>query len=132
MVVGVDNPEFKLMPGMTAYVNITIAQRQNVLMVPNAALRFRPADAPSRAAKPGGGQNNPQDERNRQKADTTPMGTVYVLESAQIKPVRVSVGITDSRNTEITGDEIKEGTAVIIEDRQPPEKTKSGSGMRLF
>lgn len=132
VVVGVDNPEFKLMPGMTAYVNITIAQRQNVLMVPNAALRFRPADAPSRAAKPGGGQNNPQDERNRQKADTTPMGTVYVLESAQIKPVRVSVGITDSRNTEITGDEIKEGTAVIIEDRQPPAKTKSGSGMRLF
>ena len=37
------------------------------------------------------------------------MGTVYVLENGQPKPVRVSVGITDNRMTEVWADEIKEG-----------------------
>ena len=41
-VIDVPNPELKLKPGMTANVNIEIARRNNVLRVPNAALRFRP------------------------------------------------------------------------------------------
>jgi HlyD family secretion protein len=41
-VIDVPNPELKLKPGMTANVNIEIARRENVLRVPNAALRFRP------------------------------------------------------------------------------------------
>lgn len=44
VVIDVANPEQKLKPGMTANLTITIAERQNVLKVPNAALRFRPAD----------------------------------------------------------------------------------------
>jgi HlyD family secretion protein len=41
-VISVPNPEYKLMPGMTATVSVEIARRNNVLRVPNAALRFRP------------------------------------------------------------------------------------------
>ena len=41
-VIDVPNPDLKLKPGMTANVNIEVARRQNVLRVPNAALRFRP------------------------------------------------------------------------------------------
>jgi HlyD family secretion protein len=44
VVIDVQNPDLKLKPGMTANLTITIAERQNVLKVPNAALRFRPAD----------------------------------------------------------------------------------------
>ena len=44
VVIDVENPELKLKPGMTANLTITIAERQGVLKVPNAALRFRPAD----------------------------------------------------------------------------------------
>jgi len=44
VVVSVDNPEQILLPGMTAYVNITVARRDGVLLVPNAALRYRPAE----------------------------------------------------------------------------------------
>ena len=132
VVVGVDNPELILMPGMTAYVNITVAQRQDALMLPNAALRFRPADAPGRTDKPRAEQNKPKAERGKDKADAAVMGTIYVLENGQLKPVRVSVGITDNRFTEIVGDEIKEGTAVVIEDRQPPAKASGAPGMRLF
>ena len=44
-VIGVDNPDYKLKPGMTANpLNIIIAQRENILKIPNAALRFRPPD----------------------------------------------------------------------------------------
>jgi len=132
VVVGVNNPELKLMPGMTAYVNITIAQRKDVLILPNAAFRFRPAEAGNRADKSKGEGSKPKGERSKDKVDSTPMGTVYLLENGQPKALRVSVGVTDNRFTELLGDNIKEGDAVITEDRQPPAKSTSAPGMRLF
>jgi HlyD family secretion protein len=42
VVIDVRNPELKLKPGMTANLTITIAERENTLKIPNAALRFRP------------------------------------------------------------------------------------------
>ena len=139
VVVSVDNADKKLMPGMTAYVNVTVAQRHDVLMLPNTALRFRPVDAPARTGKsqsgsgksPGDGK--PGSGRSKDKTEgAAPMGTVYVLENAKTKPIRVNVGITDNRFTEILGDEIKEGTAVIVDDLQPPANSSSSRGMRLF
>ena len=44
VVVAVSNPDLKLMPGMTAYVSFVIQERSNVLLAPNAALRFKPSD----------------------------------------------------------------------------------------
>src|SRR5262249_35281574 len=44
VVIDVENPDLKLKPGMTANLTMTIAERNDVLRVPNAALRFRPAD----------------------------------------------------------------------------------------
>lgn len=125
VVVSVDNLDQALMPGMTAYVNIVIAQRKDVLTVPNTALRFRPSDAISR-------QDKARSSGEKPKGETTPMGTVYVLENGLPKPVRISVGITDNRMTEVLSGEIKDGDAVIVEDRQPPAKANSGPGMRLF
>lgn len=123
VVIAVDNPGQILMPGMTAYVNILVAQRKGVLLVPNAALRFRPADAGAHGEKP-------QEGRGKSKPEG-PAGTVYILENGQPKAVRVSVGITDNRMTEAVDGELKEGGAVIVEDRQPPAKP-NGPGMRLF
>lgn len=131
VVVSVDNLDQALMPGMTAYVNIVIAQRKDVLIVPNAALRFRPSDAGSSPDKARNSGDKPKGE-GRGKGETTPVGTVYVLENSQPKAVRISVGITDNRMTEVLTGEIKDGDAVIVEDRQPPAKANSGPGMRLF
>jgi len=52
VIVGVENPSGKLMPGMTANVKLVVAQKPNALKVPNAALRFRPAgvEAPASPA----------------------------------------------------------------------------------
>src|SRR5262250_2581844 len=64
VIVGVENPSGKLMPGMTANVKLVVAQKTNALKVPNAALRFRPAGvdapapsgpAPNAAGGPAGG-----------------------------------------------------------------------------
>jgi hypothetical protein len=56
VVVEVDNPEQILLPGMTAYVNIVVAQRKDVLLVPNAALRFKPAEAAQERRRQAAGQ----------------------------------------------------------------------------
>jgi HlyD family secretion protein len=55
--INVANPDHLLLPGMTAYVNIGVQKREGTLLVPNAALRFKPADA---ADKPGNGQASAQ------------------------------------------------------------------------
>jgi len=46
VIIAVDNPDFSLLPGMTANASIEVSERRGVLRVPNAALRFKPADAP--------------------------------------------------------------------------------------
>ncbi len=71
-VIDVANPESRLKPGMTANVSITLAERSDVLKIPNAALRFRPPESPTAEstaastpglvqarAAPAAGQNNP-------------------------------------------------------------------------
>jgi len=60
VVIAVDNSDQALMPGMTAYVSIIVAQRKEVLLVPNAALRFRPKEAKPDTGKPRGG-SKPQE-----------------------------------------------------------------------
>lgn len=47
VIIAVENPDFSLLPGMTANANIEVSERRGVLRVPNAALRFKPADAPA-------------------------------------------------------------------------------------
>jgi len=128
VVVAVDNPGQVLMPGMTAYVNITVAQRQDALLVPNAALRFRPAE--NAGEKKGGGERK-GGERAKEKTDNALTGVVYVLENNQPKAVRVTLGITDNRMTEVLGGDLKDGHKLIVADRQPP-KDGGQRGPRLF
>jgi HlyD family secretion protein len=122
VVVSVNNPEEILLPGMTAYVNITIAERHNVLLVPNAALRFKPQESGDKE----GGRRERQEE-NR--------GTVYVLQGKQLKAVSVTTGITDNRFTEVVSGSLKAGDEVVVEDAQAAggdERSSSRFRMRLF
>ncbi|MDR3669990.1 MAG: efflux RND transporter periplasmic adaptor subunit [Holophaga sp.] len=80
--------EMALFPGMTATISILTAKRQNVLRVPNLALRFHPAGAP------GGNQ-------------------LWVLAGGVPAPVPVTVGITGSRFSEVSGPGLREGMQVL-------------------
>jgi len=124
VVVSVDNPDQTLLPGMTAYVNIAVDKREEALLVPNGALRFKPADAPS--LKPG-------EKPMKRKRDAS-AGTVYVLRDGELKPVGVALGITDNRHTEVTGGDLKAGDKVAVGDAQPaaPAGSRKSVGVRMF
>ena len=137
--VSLENPDHILMPGMTAYVNIGVAQRKDVLLVPNAALRFKPAEADEQAsgptAQPAGGQgsrNSNGEAKGRGKKRDGASGRVHIVDGRTIKPVPVQLGITDSRNTEIVGGDLKEGDTIVIGEAPTAATKPSSVGMRLF
>ncbi len=141
VVINVDNPEQILMPGMTAYVGIAVAQRKDVLMVPNAALRFKPSNADTtkttgeRMPKPDGARaegGRAGEGGGKSKRDNF-TGKVYVLEKGALKAVTVSLGITDNRNTEIVGGELKLGDQIVIGEAQSKTgNSKPPSSPRMF
>ena len=105
VVVAVENPEEILKPGMTAYVNVVVAQHKGVLLVPNAALRFRPETAAEAAAP----KRKPQEERgDGSKA------TVYVLAQSRLVAKPIRTGISDGRITEVISGELKDGDQIVI------------------
>lgn len=137
--VSVDNPEQVLLPGMTAYTNIAVAKRSDVLLVPNAALRFKPVGAREKSAErplspPGAGgvPMGPPPAGTGRKKKEGGGATVYVLENGELKPVLVQVGITDNRNTEVTGGDLKVGAKVAVGEANGAAKPSSSVGMRLF
>lgn len=70
VVIDVNNPDQKLKPGMTANLTITIDERNNVLKVPNSALRFTPTDASGqRAGRNADGAPGSSGQRRRQRTD---------------------------------------------------------------
>lgn len=134
VVVGVENKAGKLLPGMTATVDFEVQRAENVLFVPNAALRFRPTPEMLAAAgaqpASGGGSAGESSAGQRQAAQqdmpvngnsgggeartSVQMATVwYVNDAGALVTTRVTTGISDGIVTEIEGPEIREGMQVI-------------------
>lgn len=129
----VQNDDLSLRPGMTASATINATERKNVLLVPNAALRFTPAMAAGPQGKPQGGglvdqimPRGPARNRNPNGArESTQAGQerkLWVLRQANGQPemVPVRTGLTDGRMTEILVKDaalLKEGDAVITDQR---------------
>jgi HlyD family secretion protein len=112
VVVQVDNPEFKLKPGMTANVSIIISIKKDVLKIPNAALRFKPAEKVKTGAQQKG-------------------AGVWILEQGNPKRVPVSLGISDGNYTELISGKISEGQELIVESLTKAD-TATRSGPRMF
>jgi len=131
-VVAVDNPALKLRPGMTANVTIAIESRENVVTVPNAALRFKPTlseDEQARlretweaqraarqngdgAEKPSGGEQGSERRQGGQ--------TVWVQNGeGKLEPRRVQTGLTDGRVTEIVAGNLEEGDVLVTGEVTP-------------
>ena len=139
--VSLSNPEQILLPGMTAYVSIGVASRQDALLVPNAALRFKPSDIaagdkpPGGSAPPGGakapGEGTGEAKGKGRKRDSA-SGTVYRIDKDELKAVSVQLGITDNRNTEVIGGDLKVGDLVVTGENVAGGGKPSSVGMRLF
>jgi HlyD family secretion protein len=139
VVINVENPEQKLKPGMTANLVITIDERNDVLKVPNSALRFTPQDATRQRTGAGNaaGQSQGGQRRQRQQGDNTagnggessgrgnfapasapvlPGQTriVWVLgQNGQPERRRITVGLSDGAATEVVDGDLKEGDMII-------------------
>jgi HlyD family secretion protein len=140
VVIDVSNPEQKLKPGMTANLTITIDERNNVLKVPNAALRFVPQDGSGQ--RTGAGNSNGQGRRRQQgdaaNANANGAGSsaspeaesrfapptapvlpgqtrlVWVLGAdGKAQSRRIKVGLTDGASTEVVEGNLQEGEMVI-------------------
>lgn len=113
VVIKMDNPELKLKPGMTANVSIITSIKKDVLKIPNAALRFRPAEkVTALAEKKGAG--------------------VWILEKNNPKRIKVVTGMSDGNYTELVSGDVKEGQEVIIESLIKTKGQPLPSGPRMF
>ena len=130
VVVSAKNQEQRLLPGMTANVRIIIDQKEGVLQVPNAALRFRPAGVEvaerERPARPGGGPGGGG------RGGGGPAGRVWIL-GPDGKPAALALqlGIGDGTYTEVLRGEIKEGQLVIVGVALPGDRPAQGAAPRL-
>src|SRR5437868_4186488 len=118
-VIGVSNPDLKLKPGMTANVSIVVAQKDNVLQIKNAALRYRPAEAASaemssaKVASGGSTSRTPGSAQRGAGRERRPSErTVYILSGGRPKSVQIKTGISDGVVTEVI-EGLKEGDRVI-------------------
>ena len=100
VVVPVENPKGELLPYMTANAQFEVDRRKDALLVPNAALRWRPARTTNYPAPPA-------DQRKKH-------GLVWVREGDSVRPISVEIGATDGTKTEILGGDLQEGTEVVI------------------
>ena len=119
VVVTVDNKDGKLLPFLTARVQFEIESRGKALLVPNAALRWRPkienvvpeergrfmARSRTQAATPGRGGT-----ASTEKPDVV----LWIRQGDLVRPITVHTGVSDGVVTEILGDTPNEGTEVVV------------------
>ncbi|HRH89220.1 MAG TPA: efflux RND transporter periplasmic adaptor subunit, partial [Rubrivivax sp.] len=129
--LSVANDELLLRPGMTATASIAAVQRQGVLLVPNAALRFTPAAAAATAKTASGSADvlsklMPGPPRGAPKrAGTVEVKNterqLWLLRDGAPLAVTVKAGLSDGRRTEVSGD-LHEGDAVIVDQLAGPAR----------
>jgi HlyD family secretion protein len=155
-VVGVGNPDGKLLPGMTATVQFLTASANDVLTVPNAALRYRPTaeqlaevaasgtpeagrDSSARGQARTGGDSAQWRARRaaaggsaggaRNGARTgASAGTLWTVDAkGNLAAVRVRTGLSDGSKTQVQGRDLKEGTQVIVGTSSGPQAATQSS-----
>ena len=116
----VDNQDLSLRPGMSAAASILATERHDVLLVPNAALRFTPESAPAAAAQNGGIVSKlmpraPFHPDRKVRTTTAAARQVWVLENGAPVAVAVVPGVSDGRQTEVSQTSLQPGMAVITD-----------------
>jgi HlyD family secretion protein len=139
-VVDFKNPDMKLYPGMTAYVNIPVATANNVMKAPNGALRYTPDLTAQQIAalyQRSGITNAGREHKNGQSSDQATTAVVWKLNNNQLEPVQIKLGITDHTTTEVAqvlkgslnpGDLLVTGSATAAKPAAAGTKSAPGMG----
>ena len=115
VIVQVANPDGALLPGMTANATFEVAQHRGALLLPNAALSWKPADYV------------PPKRPRGMPADPTAL-TVFRLRGGRPEPVRIKIGASDQDNSEIVRGALRLGDAMITGDTSKAKKSGGGFG----
>lgn len=123
----VNNADLNLRPGMTAVATIVATERDDVWLVPNTALRFSPTASAAAAGKSSGGNilssmmPRPPSSAKVKVAGVESKAAgarqIWVLRDGQAVELSVQTGISDGRQTEVSGDQLTSGMAVITDQR---------------
>ncbi len=114
-----NNDDLKLRPGMTATATVRTSGEKNVLMVPNAALRYIPAKS-DETEESGGFEFGPPRSDGTEVTQETEIGvgsrqTIHILnEENKLQKITVITGQSDGRHTAVTGKALKAGQRVVI------------------
>jgi HlyD family secretion protein len=121
-----DNSSGRLLPYLTANVQFELDRRNNVLMVPNAALRWRPSaeqvapEAREAFEKPAGRKGKPEGSSGSPSitgtgsAASTNRTALWIPEGDYVKPIRVQAGLSDGIHTEVQGEGLTEEMSIVI------------------
>jgi HlyD family secretion protein len=123
-VLKVDNSSLVLRPGMTATAVITVNKRDNVVLVPNAALRFAPSTkGASGSARSGGlvgmllprppgmnaGKIEEPDTKNKEQR-------VWAIRNGQLAALSFTKGLSDGLHTEVASGQIESGLELVTDE----------------
>lgn len=122
-VIDVENPVFARRPGMTANVTFVYARVEDVLRVPNAALRFKPASAVGARGASAAGTRTSTSARGRGRdADAPNRRTIWVLRAGAPEAVPVKTGVTDGTFTAVEAEGLSAGDEVILATTGAPPR----------
>lgn len=125
VVVASPNADLKLLPGMTADLSFQVAKKEDVLCVPNAALRFfpKPEQVRLKDRKLLEGVDEPQDDRetepNPSAREKTESGAkrrrrhVWVSDGELLRAIEVVVGVNDNKFTEVVSGDVKQDQQLV-------------------
>ena len=106
VIIGIDNSDLKLKPGMTANVEIITSEKDNALLVPSAATRFY-----------------------MEEGVRYPSNGIWLMKKGKPERVNISEGISDDNSTEIISDDVHAGDIVIVSKKNAEKGGKPRLGM---
>jgi HlyD family secretion protein len=131
--VNTDNSAGLLIPYLTANLKFIVQERKNILMVPNAALRWLPQPEQidpdfrqTAGKKEPKGPDAPSSTPAASKVDKgeSGLGTLWVPQGRYVQPLKVRLGPTDGSMTEVQGQNLNEGVQVVLGEQ--PKETEAG------
>lgn len=120
-VLNVDNQELLLRPGMTATAEITVQEVKDSLLVPMAALRFSPPEAPTKAAASGGNVFNrlmfrpPRQNQGKKSVGSSKQQRVWILRDGNPVPVSIITGVDNGSMAEVVSGDLQAGDLLITD-----------------
>jgi HlyD family secretion protein len=110
VIIEIDNSDMKILPGMTAFVNIIIAEKKNVLKVRNSIINFKPSA---------------KDIKIQVKLNSDQAVLFCLTDGNKAEPTIVKKGLSNGTETEIISGNIKEGDVLIEDIIEPGDNRRS-------